>query len=346
MLCHTHRVPILPVSAPSQTIDFFGVLGNAASAMTITNAQNSWLIADIGATSSRCGIYSRREKAVGEVRVFRNDNYADLVTLLGAYLANVDATPANCALAVAAAVDSDDIRMVNRDWTFSGADIRNRFELEQIRIINDFHAVAYALPTLGDGDRVEIGRATAYRNGTIAVLGPGSGLGMSAWIETDTNSTAMFGEGGHISVSGRNSAEDEIVAIRERFGHCSAERILSGPGLITLHSVMHGIDVAESEEITTNADDPHCAATLNQFFTFLGSAAAELALITGAYGGVYIAGGIVPACVSEILASGFRSRFEAKNRYTDYMQAIPTWVITASQPGLIGLAAFIEKSAN
>lgn len=314
--------------------------------MATTGAQNSWLIADIGATSSRCGIYFPRDRATRDVRIFRNDNFSDLMTLLSAYLDDIRSTPVNCALAVAAAVDSDDIHMVNRDWAFSGAGIRTRLKLEQVRIINDFHAVAYALPALNDEDRVQIGHATAYRSGTIAVLGPGSGLGMAAWIRTESNSAAMFGEGGHITIAGRDAAEDRIVgAFRERFGHCSAERILSGPGLITLHSVMHGIDVAASEEITLNSDDQYCAATLEQFFRFLGSAAAELALITGAYGGVYIAGGIVPACIGECQASGFRSRFEAKNRYSDYMQAIPTWIITAPEPGLIGLAAYVEKYA-
>lgn len=314
--------------------------------MATTDAQDSWLIADIGATSSRCGIYFPQDKATRDVRIFRNDNYSDLMGLLSAYFGDIKAAPANCALAVAAAVDSDDIRMVNRDWAFSGAEIRARFRLEQVKIINDFHAVACALPALQDEDRAQIGQATAYRSGTIAVLGPGSGLGMAAWIRTETNTAAMFGEGGHITVAGRDAAEDRIVgAFRERFGHCSAERILSGPGLLTLHRIMHGIDVAASEEITLNSGDQYCAATLEQFFRFLGSAAAELALITGAYGGVYIAGGIVPACIDEIRASGFRSRFEAKNRYSDYMQAIPTWVITAPEPGLIGLAAYIEKYA-
>ncbi|MGI9205980.1 MAG: glucokinase [Woeseiaceae bacterium] len=315
--------------------------------MTTNDAQNSWLIADVGATSSRCGIYTPIDRATRDVQIFKNDDFADLLTLLSAYHSNIKVAPVNCALGVAAAVDSDDVRMVNRDWTFCGADIGKRFKLKQVKIINDFHAVAFALPELHDEDRVEIGHATAYRNGTIAVLGPGSGLGMAAWIKSETNTAAMFGEGGHISVSGRDAAEDRIiVAFRERFGHCSAERILSGPGLITLHSVMHGIDVATSEEITSNADDQYCAATLNQFFQFLGSAAADLALITGAYGGVYIAGGIVPACVSEIRTSGFRSRFEAKNRYTNYMQAIPTWVITAAEPGLIGLAAYVDRCAG
>lgn len=314
--------------------------------MAIADTHNSWLIADVGATSCRCGIYIPQDRATRNVRIFRNDDYSDLISLLGSYIAEVGSTPLNYALAVAAAVDSDNVRMVNRNWSFSGADISAHFKLEQVRLINDFHAVAYALPALKDDDRVEIGHASAYRSGTIAVLGPGSGLGMAAWINTETNMAAMFGEGGHITVAGRDAAEDRIVgAFRERFGHCSAERILSGPGLIALHSVMHGLEVTASEEITSNANDQYCAATLDQFFRFLGSAAAELALITGAYGGVYIAGGIVPSCIGAIQASGFRSRFEDKNRYRDYMQAIPTWVITAPQPGLIGLAAYVEKHA-
>lgn len=106
---------------------------------------------------------------------------------------------------------------------------------------------------------------------------------------------------------------------------------------------MHATKLATPEEITTNDNDPKCAATLQQFFRFLGSAAADLALISGAYGGVYIAGGIVPACVEEICASDFRARFTDKNRYTNYMRAIPTWVITAAEPGLIGLAAYLER---
>ena len=154
----------------------------------------------------------------------------------------------------------------------------------------------------------------------------------------------MSGEGGHITLSGRNRSEDSIIAkLRDRFGHCSAERVLSGPGLMALHEAMHGTSVATPEEITTNPDEPANAATMQQFFLFLGSVAAELALITGAAGGVYIAGGIVPACLEQIAKSDFRSRFEDKNRYRDYMRAIPTWVITDPYPGLSGLAAYINQ---
>jgi glucokinase len=178
-----------------------------------------------------------------------------------------------------------------------------------VRIVNDFHAIAYALPTFDDGTRTEIGSAAEYRDGNMAVLGPGSGLGMSAWIGGESVGAAMTGEGGHITVAGRDEREDEIIArVRERFGHCSAERILSGPGMLILHKAMHGIELDNPEKITGNVDDAACAATLNQFFSFLGSAAADLALITGAFGGLYIAGGIVPACIEQLRKSPFRER--------------------------------------
>ena len=154
----------------------------------------------------------------------------------------------------------------------------------------------------------------------------------------------MTGEGGHITLSGRNKREDEIIAhVREYFGHCSAERILSGPGLMVLHKIMHDIEIESSEEITTSPEDDACAATMNQFFSFLGGAAADLALITGAFGGIYIAGGIVPACIDQIRESPFRERFDDKNRYREYMQRIPTYVITDPVPGLSGLAAMINR---
>lgn len=303
----------------------------------------TWLIADIGATSSRCGIYSVARNSTANIQVYRNEEFDDLQTLLAAYLGYAPERPDNCALAVAAPLDGDNVCMINRDWSFSGVSVAQHLEFDAIDMLNDFHALAYALPKLGDADRREIGHATAYRTGNIAVLGPGSGLGMSAWIDNDGSTSVMRGEGGHISIAGRNDAEDSIVKhLRDRFGHCSAERILSGPGLLALHEAMHATKLTTPEEITQNDNDPQCAATLQQFFRFLATAAAELALISGAYGGVYIAGGIVPACVEDICTSEFRARFVDKNRYTNYMQAIPTWVITATEPGLIGLAAYLE----
>lgn len=305
---------------------------------------HSWLIADVGATSSRCASFTPHSTGPENVRIYRNDNFPDLTALFADFLETCKQKPQSLAIAVAAPVHGDDIRMVNRNWSFSGESLSSDLGINCRTIINDFHAIAYALPVMNDDTRTEIGRASEYRRGSMAVLGPGSGLGTAAWIGDDSSGAAMTGEGGHITVPGRNEDEDRIIAwFRDRFGHCSSERILSGPGLLSLHEAMHGIRLESPEQITGNLDDDTCATTMNQFFCFLGSVAADLALITGCFGGLYIAGGIVPAHIKELRESPFRERFEDKNRYKEYMQRIPTYVITDPVPGLTGLATMINR---
>ena len=304
----------------------------------MSDSNTTWLIADVGATSSRCAVVS--DGNYGKVSIFRNDDMASLEDMLATYLAESGEKPAHCALAVAAPISGDDVTMCNRDWAFSVQSVQ-ALGVDRVEIINDFHAIAYALPHFDDRTRIEIGTASEYRSGNIAVLGPGSGLGMAAWID---GSAPMTGEGGHITVSGRDEHEDRIIArLRREYGHCSAERILSGPGLVALYKAMHGEAPESPETITANPDEGRNAETLGQFFRFLAYVAADLALITGAYGGVYIAGGIVPACIEQLQESDFRARFEQKNRYTDYMRGIPTWVITDPFPGLTGLRAYIDR---
>jgi glucokinase len=327
-----------------QTIAIYEFLANAAAMAESSTEHQCWLIADIGATSSRCAILHMPGGDISAPRVYDNDAFSSLYELLADFLVTSGDTPRCCALAVAAPVLGNDVRMINRDWRFDTAKLGDEFGFEQVRILNDFHAIAFALPAFDDGSRIEIGQVKNHQSGNIAVLGPGSGLGMATWVGEKENGVAMCGEGGHITLAGRNDAETMIIEkLRERYGHCSAERVLSGPGLIALHAALHGIDVATSEEITSSPDDANCDATMQQFFSFLGSVAADLALITGAFGGVYIAGGIVPACVEQLKASDFRSRFEDKNRYRGYMESIPTYVITDPYPGLKGLAEYVAR---
>lgn len=309
--------------------------------MTIdSQADFSWLIADIGATSARCAVYRAGDKRVAGLKVFKNDDFADAKSLLGDYLSTSNEETGFGALAIASPLSGDDVKMTNRDWHFNRLELGQQLGLQELHIINDFHAVAFALPGIRNKDLSEIGKASSYREGTRAVLGPGTGLGVGAWIPDNGSGVAMFGEGGHVTLSGRNEDEDRIVAkLRERYGHCSAERVLSGPGIVALHNAMHGAAMKTSREITSATVDPKCRATMEQFFRFLGSVAADLAMTTGASGGVYIAGGIVPDHIEQIRASTFRERFEDKNRYRQYMQAIPTYVITDPVPGLTGLTA-------
>jgi glucokinase len=307
-------------------------------------ADTLWLIADVGATSSRCALCRATDRRPTELEVVQNDDFPSLKDLFDQYVSRRDVRPEAGAIAIAAPINGDDVQMTNRDWRFNRLELAERLELARLDIINDFHAVAHALPNIGSKDRVEIGQSRAYRQGTRAALGPGSGLGVGAWIAEGGSGVAMRGEGGHVTLPARDEAEERIITrLRERYGHCSAERVLSGPGIIALHSAMHGDEMKTSREITNGTVDRRCRATMEQFYRFLGSVSADLALTTGAYGGIYIAGGIVPDHIDQIQASTFRERFEDKNRYRGYMQAIPTYVITDPTPGLSGMLAYIRR---
>jgi glucokinase len=175
-----------------------------------------------------------------------------------------------------------------------------------------------------------------------AVLGPGTGLGVASLIPTQDGWQAVSGEGGHVTLPAVTPKEAELIEqLRERFGHCSAERLISGPGLELLHTMLHTSGEITAAAIATLAEtgDEQAQETFSLFFELLGTVAANLALTVGAFGGVYIGGGIIPRHAERFAASGFRRRFEAKGRYGDYLKSIPTYLIVSDHPTLTGLAA-------
>ena len=145
------------------------------------------------------------------------------------------------ALAIAAAITGDRIRMTNHPWSFSVAALRDRLGFERLIAINDFTAVALALPLLSPGDRVQVGGGAPVAGKPIAVLGPGSGLGASGLVPTGSGWVALTGEGGHATMAPANERESAVLALmRQRFDHVSAERVLSGPGLVNLYNALAG----------------------------------------------------------------------------------------------------------
>lgn len=303
----------------------------------------SWLVADIGGTNSRCAVLQGPFAPAHKLRFFRNADYPDLAALLRTYLADFgENRPRRAALAVAAPIHGDDIRMINLDWAFSKTALAEQLGFDFISIINDFEAVAYALPAFREEDLELVGPVLPVVPGNRAVLGAGTGLGVAGWIESGSGSAVVRGEGGHMTLAARNAAEADLIAkFRDIYGHCSAERVLSGNGLIDLHRVMHGEEVAVAEHIT-GGTDARSRATMQQFFNFFADIAGDVALVLGAVGGVYIAGGIITDNVKLFRLSGFRERFEDKGRYSDYLGRIPTWVITNRTPGIRGLSAYID----
>jgi len=308
------------------------------------------LIADIGATNSRCALVAADGQTLS-ARNFRNTEFTALDQLLGAFLDQAASAthPARAALAVAAPVTGDEVVMTNIGWRFEQPALARRLGLDQLLVLNDFEALAHALPRLDAGDAFPCGAGRAVARTPMAVIGPGSGLGVASTVPADGGWIAVAGEGGHVSLPAFDETEAAIIAAHaDANGHCSAERLLSGPGLVRIHATLTELRGQPSAALTPAevtaravAGEAQAVRCLEIFFAMLGTVAGNLALTVGARGGVFIAGGIVPRLLDAIERSAFRERFVARGRYRDYLDRIPTAVIVAEQPAFIGLKSLL-----
>jgi glucokinase len=307
------------------------------------------LIADIGATNTRCALLDAQGR-IARSATFQNNAFGQLEEVLRQFLDDAaGAAPERAALAIAAPVSGDDIAMTNIGWHYSQTELRQALRLRQLLALNDFEALAHALPRLKAGDCHPVGGGQALAGATLAVLGPGSGLGVATAAAHGDGWTAVGGEGGHVSIPAMTATEVALIADHgDASGHCSAETLLSGPGLVRIHATVARlaglkIDIPTPAEITASAlqGDETAIHTYDVFFALLGTVAGNLALTVGARGGIYIAGGIVPRVLKAFAGSTFRERFVAKGRYRAYLDAIPTAVITADVPAFIGLKALL-----
>jgi glucokinase len=309
-----------------------------------------WLIADIGGTNTRCAV-ARPGGVLAHIELFRNRDYPGLDRLLGAWLGMLPPAerPEEAVLAIAAPIQGDEVRMSNINWHFSISELARTLSLRRVTPLNDFAAQAHALPVLGPADLFQFGGGTEVAGAPKVVLGPGTGLGAAALVQIDGRWHAITGEGGHVTMAPSDEREARIIALgRERYGHCSAERLISGAGLAFLYLALHGGEQLTPDEVGTRIARGEAAAleALDVFFQLLATAASNLALTFSAFGGVYIGGGVTPRYLEQLKTSGFRARFEDKGRYRQFLAGIPTWVITAEQPALRGLAAFAEAQSR
>jgi glucokinase len=302
------------------------------------------LVADIGGTFIRLAI--AEDGVLGVPQVRRTAEYGGLEDAACAFLAGLPTgtRPTQAVVAVAAPITGDTIRLTNTAWSFSRAAAKAALGLEELLVVNDFAATAMAIPHFGPADIVPVGTVLPAGDGPVAILGPGTGLGMASMARTAQGFFLVAGEGGHATMPASTREEDFVIdRLRARFGHVSAERVLSGPGLENIYLALGGENTTRlaATEITARAvagGDELCVRALKMFFGMLGTVASNLALTMGATGGVYIAGGIVPRLRGAFLASDFRARFEAKGRFSSYLAAIPTWLVVHEEPALLGLA--------
>ncbi len=310
------------------------------------------LIADIGGTYARFAV----ETAMGrfeQAASLKCADYPDFHAAVSAYLTRLSAVRIeHAAIAIANPVDGDEVRMTNYHWHFSIEEMRQQLGLETLVVVNDFTALAMAVPRLSPHERRQVGGGDARENSVTGVLGAGSGLGVSGLIPANDGWVALGTEGGHAAVSPRD--ERELTVLRyawRQYSHVSFERLLSGPGLELIYRALAD-DAGQpnaalaAPEITQRGlagADPLCVETIELFCSLLGTAAGNLAVTLGAMGGIFIGGGIVPRLGEFFDRSVFRARFEDKGRFRDYLRAIPTYVITSSNATFVGASAILDS---
>ena len=313
----------------------------------------TWLVGDIGATHARFGLVSPSGQLMHS-RSLSDENYPTIDAALDAFLAERGPVPmpVRGAIAIASPISGDRVAMTNHPWTFSILELKNRVGFDRLEVINDFTALALALPRLTSNDKFKVGGGVAVPGTPIGVLGPGSGLGVSGLVPSGKSWIALTGEGGHATMAPATDRESAVLdRMRRHFDHVSAERALSGPGLVNLYNALavldgipaRGFTAAQISDLAVRTEDPLCVEATAMFCAMLGTMAGNLALTLGASGGVYIGGGIVPKLGQTFIKSPFRERFEAKGRFHVYLAAIPTFVVTHPYPAFLGCAALLTQ---
>ena len=309
------------------------------------------LLGDVGGTNARFGWQASANSDIQHVQVLPCADFPSLEVAIQTYLKQQKLpAPRACALGIANPVTGDKIRMTNHHWTFSISEMARNLGVSKLNVINDFTALALAIPSISKDQLVQVGGKLAVNLSPKAIIGAGTGLGVSGLLPVDAGLdqwVAIAGEGGHATLAAHTETEYRVIElIRQRYGHVSAERVLSGQGLVDLYLALRQLQQHGPVEVTSAADithwalknkDPLALQSLEMFSGFLGSVAGDLALTLGALGGVYLGGGVVPRWLGWFETSAFRERFEAKGRFRDYLKDIPVYVINANEsPALWG----------
>ena len=321
------------------------------------------LLADIGGTNARFALADLSLRAplqVETIREFEVVGFSSLAHAAQHYLHDRGVSGGDlcsAVFAIAGRIEGDHARITNHPWVISKAATREALELRGLRLVNDFSAQAMAIELLTANDLVAIGAPgwTAVESGagTYAVIGPGTGLGVSALIVREGRCFALETEGGHASFAPGTAEEAAVLArLSQWFPRVSNERLVSGGGLVNIHRAileLHGAppQPMQPREVTAGAraGDSHCQRSIALFCAVFGAIAGDLVLTLGAWDGVFLTGGLVPKLLPELQASGFRSRFEGKGRFSAAMARVPAMAVMHPHAGLLGAAAFAMQDA-
>ncbi len=319
------------------------------------HADGPRLLADIGGTNARFALETGPGE-IGSVQVYPCASYPGVADVIKKYLKDSKIGRVNhAAIAIANPVDGDQVSMTNHDWSFSIEATRRALGFDTLLVVNDFTALAMALPGLTDAQRVQVGGGARRPNSVIGLLGPGTGMGVSGLIPADDRWIALGSEGGHATFAPADEREDIVLQYaRKKWSHVSFERVAAGPGIEVIYRALAGRD---KKRVASNVDtieivkralegEPLAAESVDVFCGILGTFAGNIAVTLGALGGIYIGGGVVPRLGEFFARSSFRKRFEAKGRFEAYLQNVPTYVITAEYPAFLGVSAILAEQLS
>lgn len=309
------------------------------------------LLADIGGTNARFALLT--DGKLGVISHMAIRDYGSFREALAAYLDRAAKTVEirHAILAASGTVQNERCALMNNPWVIDAAELRGAYGFSSVRLINDFEAVAWALPRLLPSSLLQLDGRRPVTEAPLAALGPGTGLGMAVSIPTGGRQIVLSSEGGHSTMAGGSLREDAVIELlRHRFRHVSSERVLSGAGLENLHDALATLDGVtppkrRATDITRAGIDGTCPisrAAIDMFCAMLGSVAGNLALAVGAKGGVFIGGGILRHMPEYLARSQFRARFEEKGRLRKFLEPIPVYLILDADVAFVGLRTLME----
>ena len=311
------------------------------------------LVGDVGGTNARLALCAMADGSLSQAKTYSGLDFPTLEAVVRTYLDEMATEVEDACIAIACPIQGDWVSMTNHTWEFSISEMKANLGLRHLEIINDFTAVSMAIPMLTDAERIQFGGDAPQAGKPIAVYGAGTGLGVAHLVHSGDRWLSLPGEGGHVDFAPNSEEEDDVLhALRAELGHVSAERLLSGPGLVNLY---RGLVLADNrvpealapKDVTERAladSCTDCRRALSLFCVLMGRFGGNLALNLATFGGVYIAGGIVPRFLEFFKASGFRVAFEDKGRFQSYLKDVPVYLITHDQPGLLGAGAYLRQS--
>ena len=310
------------------------------------------VVADVGGTNARFAWCSMSgEMQLNDVRNYACADFPGMAEAFQAYCAEISVITDRLSAALACPCEQDQIVLTNNHWAFSRSELLARLNLVELRTINDFTAQALAVPLLSESQKHMLHPGMSVR-APILVVGPGTGLGVGALVPAAQGWVPVVTEGGHVTAAAVDARDVAVLEwLRERFGHLSAERLISGPGLVNLYQAEAALSGAQAEEldaaqISSRAlagSDPLCVAVLQRFCRVFGGVVGDAAMSIGARGGIVIAGGIVPRILDFLKNSDFLLRLHDKGRFSQYLRNIPITVMVSGDPGLLGSAAALSN---